>query len=131
MMKLIWFPVLLAAGCVVAGFYGVLHDQVSYSVSPEYFHAFKFRQFGIPAEHHDRVGAAVVGWRASWWMGLVIGVPVLLISLALPDWRSYVSRSLIAFGAVAATALAVGLGALAYAGATMTDVADVSGAWIP
>ncbi|MBO0699181.1 MAG: hypothetical protein J2P46_12365 [Zavarzinella sp.] len=130
MAKLALFPVLLAAGCVIAGLYGAVHDQVSYTVSPDYFHAFKFHQFGIPAEQHDRVGAAVVGWRASWWMGLVIGPPVLLVGLVLPDARAYLTRSLAAFAVVAATALAAGLGALAYASATVT-AADAPGYWVP
>jgi hypothetical protein len=35
MAKLALFPVLLAAGCVIAGVYGMLHDQISYRVSPD------------------------------------------------------------------------------------------------
>jgi hypothetical protein len=109
MAKIALFPVLLAAGCVIAGLYGALHDQVSYTVSPDYFHAFKFRQFAIPAELHNRLGAALVGWYATWWMGLFIGVPVLVVGLIMPDGRTYLTRSLIAFAVVAVTALAVGL----------------------
>ena len=32
--KLALFPLLLAAGCVVSGVYGALHDQISFSVRP-------------------------------------------------------------------------------------------------
>ena len=34
MAKSTLFPALLAAACVVAGVYGALHDQISYTVSP-------------------------------------------------------------------------------------------------
>ncbi len=105
MTKLALFPVLLAAGCVIAGLYGAVHDQISYTVSPDYFHAFKFLQFNVPVHLHNRVGAALVGWHATWWMGVFIGVPVLLIGLILPGWRMYLSHCLMAFVVVISTAL--------------------------
>jgi hypothetical protein len=112
MAKLALFPVLLAAACIVAGVYGALHNQISYSVSPDYFFALKFHQFAIPGDLRNRTGASIVGWYASWWMGLIIGVPVLLIGLILPDWKTYLTHGLVAFAVVASTALVVGLGAL-------------------
>jgi len=125
MSKAALFPVLLALGCVAAGLYGAIHDQISYTASPDYFHAFKFYQFNIPTPLQNRLGAAIVGWEATWWMGLLIGLPLLTIGLILPDARTYAARCLIAFGAVTATALIVGLGALALATATIRTEADV------
>ena len=84
----------------------------------------KFRQFDVPSDLHNRIGAAVVGWRATWWMGLFIGVPVLTVGLVLPDARAYLTRCLVAFGVVAVTALVVGLGGLAYACSTINTPAD-------
>jgi hypothetical protein len=114
--KLLLFPVLLVAAFVIAGLYGALHNQISYSVAPDYFHGHKFVQFHIPLGMQNRIGASVVGWHASWWMGLLIGVPVLLVGLNLPPDR-YAGRCLAAFAVVAGTALCVGLAALAYAAA--------------
>jgi hypothetical protein len=121
MTKVAFFPVLLGAGCLVAGLYGALHNQISYTVSPDYFHALKFDQFGIPTDLRCRIGASLVGWHASWWMGLLIGLPVLLVGLILPSWQAYLRHCLIAFGVVAVTALAVGLGALIYARLTISE----------
>jgi hypothetical protein len=130
MMKIVLFPVLLAAGCLVAGMYGALHNQISYTVSPDYFHAFEFEQFNIPAALHGRMGASLVGWYASWWMGLLIGVPVLIVGLMLPDWKAYLSRCLAAFGVVAGTAMVVGLAALALASLTISGD-SLSIFWFP
>jgi hypothetical protein len=71
MVYLLFLPVAIVA----AGLFGVAHDQISYSVSPEYFTRFKFIQFGV-AEFAapDRLRAAFVGWRATWWMGLPLGL---------------------------------------------------------
>src|ERR1043166_5820682 len=95
--KIALFPILLIAGCICAGLYGALHDQISYTVSPDYYFAFKFHQFAIPPALQNRVGASIVGWRASWWMGIFIGIPVLLVGMMLPNGRSYVKHSLISF----------------------------------
>ena len=119
MGKILVFPVLLAAGCLISGLYGAVHNQISYTVSPEYFHAYKFVQFDIPADLHNRVGASLVGWRASWRMGMCIGLPLLAVGLLFEDWKSYLAQSLGAFGVVAGTTLVTGLGALAYASCTM------------
>jgi hypothetical protein len=121
MKKVAMIPVLLLAACVIAGLYGALHNQISYSVSPDYFHAFKFRQFNILDDLRGRIGASIVGWFASWWMGILIGLPVVLVGLIHRDWKVYFSRCLVAFGVVAATALIFGLGALAIASVTISD----------
>ena len=113
MKKLMIMPLLLVLGCLIAGIYGCLHDQISYTVSPEYYTCFKFHQFGIPEPLHNRLGAAVVGWRATWWMGIVIGVFVIPSGLILKGWKNYFFKTLLAFGVVALTAFCIGVGALA------------------
>jgi hypothetical protein len=65
--------------CLIAGVYGAVHDQLSFSLSPDYFFAFKFEQFRIATIWPPRVGAAIVGWMASWWTGLLVG-PSLFLS---------------------------------------------------
>ncbi len=130
MTKLALFPVLMVLGCLFSGLYGALHDQISYTVSPDYFHHFKFQQFHIAEDLRNRTGAAIVGWSASWWMGILIGLPILTVGLMLPGGRTYFTRCLIAFGVVTVTALAVGLGALAVACFTMTG-ANLPDFWYP
>jgi hypothetical protein len=61
-------------GALVAGVYGAIHDQISYSISPEYFTKMKFYQFayldfGFP----PRVFASEIGFMATWWVGLLGG----------------------------------------------------------
>src|ERR1043166_9744385 len=54
-------------GALLAGPYGVVHDQVTYSISAEYFTRLKFSQFqradfGFP----PRVFVAEIGFLATW-----------------------------------------------------------------
>jgi hypothetical protein len=73
-IKLAQLPVMLGyavLGAVVAGMYGVVHDQVTYSISTEYFTRLKFAQFhyanfGLP----PRIFVAEIGFLATWWVGL-------------------------------------------------------------
>ncbi len=75
---------------LLAGVYGILHDQVSYSVSPEYYTKFKFDMFRmlevLPGHesgsgknpeillNQPRIGAALVGLASTWWVGAIAGV---------------------------------------------------------
>lgn len=65
--------VLLAV--VVAGLFGALHNQISYTVAPEYFTRFKFEQFSLLDPNvPERIRTAQVGFLASWWMGIPVGI---------------------------------------------------------
>ena len=55
-------------GSAIAGLYGVIHDQITYSISAEYFTRLKFIQFrwadiGLPT----RAFVAEIGFLATWW----------------------------------------------------------------
>jgi hypothetical protein len=57
-------------GGLLAGCYGILHDQITYSISNEYFTRLKFMQFhylnfGLP----PRMFVAEIGFLAAWWVG--------------------------------------------------------------
>jgi hypothetical protein len=104
-----------ALGVLVAGSYGAVHDQVSYTISQEYFTRFKFQQFawadlGWP----PRSFAALIGFLATWWAGLIGGWVLARLGLAklweVVGWRP-VAR---AFGWMAGVAVVGGVvGALA------------------
>ena len=113
MVKLLLVPVLFVYACVFAGGYGAVHNQISYTVAPEYFTQFKFHQFGIDDSVPDRTGAAIVGWHAAWWMGIGIGIVLIPLGLLIPGTAKEFFWSMIhVFWIVAITTLVVGLVAL-------------------
>jgi hypothetical protein len=75
---------------LIAGCYGILHDQVTYTISREYFTKFKFIQFGLADEDlapelpEPRQAVAIVGFLATWWTGVFIGLGLGLTGLAFP-----------------------------------------------
>ena len=111
---------LTLVGCLIAGCYGMLHNQLSYTVSPDYFHEFKYIQFRMAADLPGRVGAAIIGWRASWWMGVIIAVFIVPVSLFAKSPRETAIICLKGYAIVACTALILGLCALLYAVCMLT-----------
>ena len=97
-------------GAIVAGCYGAVHDQVSYTISPEYFSKFKFQQFadanlGWPPQAF----AAEVGFLGTWWVGLIAGwflARAGLVDMPAEDRWKHTAR---AFAVVLATTLVAGL----------------------
>ena len=58
-------------GALLGGAYGVIHDQITYTISPEYFTRLKFDQFAYanPGSGSPRFFAGIIGFLASWWVG--------------------------------------------------------------
>lgn len=106
---------------LVAGLYGVLHDQFTYSISPEYFTRFKFYQFGLVEEYgngasmpNPRLAVAMVGFMATWWTGIVIGLGLGLTALFQTDANAMLRTTAKAVAVVVAVAMFTGLIGLAY-----------------
>src|SRR5262245_3154651 len=126
--RLLTMARITATGALCAGLYGALHDQVSYTISPEYFTRLKFYQFqsadfGWPR----RAFAAEVGFLATWWVGLIGGWVLARAGLAELAERTERGQVLRSFALAAAVAAVVG-GAGALLGTMVTLSGDLS-AW--
>jgi len=90
MRKFAIFSATLFICILLAGLYGIVHDQVTYSIAPEYFTKFKYDQFGFePAwfgGHRQTV--AVIGFLATWWTGIFIGLALGLTGLIFPNHKT-------------------------------------------
>lgn len=89
--------------------YGVLLDQITITISEEYFTKFKFIRFGIGQLHVEeltggqlvsevrlespRMGAVLIGILASWWVGLLMGIVLGFIA-----WSFKNSKEMFALG---------------------------------
>ncbi|QDT90064.1 hypothetical protein Pan161_17090 [Gimesia algae] len=110
LQKVMVYIAMLFFAALIAGLYGMIHDQISYTVSPEYFTRFKFQQFGLPwGEQSQRLGAAVVGFMATWWMGVLVSLPLGLFSFRFPTPDMMARKLAIAFLIVILVALLTGL----------------------
>ena len=110
-----WLPAMLGyalLGSLLSGVYGIIHDQITYSISPEYFTRLKFSQFhyadfGFP----PRVFVGEIGFLATWWVGLVAGWFVARMAVpAFPPRTAirHASRAFLTILAFTLTATVVG-----------------------
>jgi hypothetical protein len=85
--KLLTLSLIIALAPLIGGIYGIVHDQITYSISPEYYTKFKFIQFGFvdfgteAILPNPRLNVAGVGFLATWWMGLPIGTILGIVGL--------------------------------------------------
>jgi hypothetical protein len=102
-----------AVGALLAAVYGAVHDQVSYSISREYFTKVKFDQFayadfGAPR----RVFVAEVGVLATCWVGMIAGWVLGRVGFLDPATVSMRRDVLRAYGIVAVAAVTSGIAGL-------------------
>jgi len=115
MRKLIVYLLLVFVAIGIAGTYGMLHNQISYTVSPEYFTKFKFDQFHLLNENiPERIRASTVGFMASWWMGFPIGLIAGLAGFIQKGPRQMLRISIEAMLVAVLFTLLVGCCGLAY-----------------
>ncbi|WP_207434964.1 hypothetical protein [Sabulibacter ruber] len=74
--KVIALFLIILLSTLIASIYGVIHNQITYSVSSEFFTKDLFYRFGLDEYFMEapRLGAAIIGVWSSWWMGLLIGI---------------------------------------------------------
>ncbi|MDR6968928.1 hypothetical protein J2X31_002954 [Flavobacterium arsenatis] len=85
MLKLLNFILIILISIIIAGLYGILHDQITYTISNEYYTLFKFEQFGINewGIDNERVKVGIIGFLATWWVGFILGIIYAIVSLFL------------------------------------------------
>lgn len=116
-MKAIVLILSVLGAALGAAVFGIVHDQLTYSISPEYYTKFKFHQFGLAdyagVETTPRLYVAFVGVFATWWVGAALGVLLGLLALIQKNARQMAkvmaTSVAIVIGVTALTALGAGL----------------------
>lgn len=95
--KFLVFIFIIIIAIVLGAVYGSIHDQLTYTISEEYYTKFKFIQFNLEnwglgsnigtdqnleiQLERPRLGAGLIGLLATWWVGLIIGVILAFVGL--------------------------------------------------
>jgi hypothetical protein len=118
--KLIVFLLLITLAPLIGGIYGVIHDQLTYTISPEYYTRFKFIQFGLIEQgsqstiEQPRILVSIVGFLATWWMGVPIGIVLGFTGLIHSTAKKMFRITMQSFGVAMAIAFLCGIFGLAY-----------------
>lgn len=120
MKKFLTLLLILFISPLIGGIYGIVHDQLTYSISPEYYTKFKFYQFGLMYIGNEaifpnpRLEVSVVGFMATWWMGIPIGLILGLVGLIHSGWKIMWKVTMKAILITVVVAFLTGLIGLAY-----------------
>lgn len=130
MNKLIALILILIIAPILGGIYGIVHDQITYTISNEYYTKFKFIQFGLDSWgmgenigtpqgseiklSNPRFGASIVGFLATWWVGLIIGIVLGLVGLIHKNGKEMFKITMKASLMTMGIALLVGVIGLVY-----------------
>jgi uncharacterized membrane protein len=111
----------LAMAIVLATLYGILNDQITVTISPEYFSVFKRRMFwwlvGPMVENGAplRLQAAAVGAAATWWYGGFLALILIPFSILgrTPNLttRDFLKAILLIMGITLGTSIVFGFAA--------------------
>ena len=120
MKKFLTLLLILFISPLIGGLYGILHDQLTYTISPEYYTKFKFYQFGLMDIGNEaifpnpRLEVSAVGFMATWWMGIPIGLILGLVGLIHSNWKVMFKVTMKAILITVVVAFLTGLIGLAY-----------------
>ncbi len=99
---------LALAGALIAGCFGIVHDQITYTISPEYFTRMKFDQFrAADFGFSRRIFIAEIGFLATWWVGLIAAW--FLARIALPKFGSPEKRVMSAMAIIVGITILFGV----------------------
>lgn len=101
---------------IIAIFYGIVHNQFTYTISDEFFTKLMFERFGFVqyGQYTPRLTASIIGAWSTWWMGLVTGFVFATISLFHSDVSQMIKSIKGATLVVLGTSLLFGLIGLCY-----------------
>ncbi len=114
--------------------YGILLDQVTFTISDEYFTKFKFIRFGIGQLHmkeimgaaevrlqYPRLGVVQIAVLASWWVGMLMGIILGVIGLFHSNSKEMYRIALKSIFIILAITILVAIIGCAYGGLYVVD----------
>jgi len=73
-MRTFIFIALLILAPMMASLYGFIHDQITFSISEEFFTKFRFNDYDMPHSWHPRAKAGMIGILNAWKTGIPFGI---------------------------------------------------------
>ena len=97
-MRILTLFILIVLSALIGGLYGALYDQLTFTISPEFFTKFRFGRFDLDPDMDERMAAAVIGFLNTWKAGMVLGGILALASWVNSDSKLMFKYTMQAFG---------------------------------
>ncbi len=124
-MRIALVFLLVVLAMLIAGLYGALYDQITYSVSSEFF-TMRFSREGISAGASVRWEVAKMGFINTWSVGLGLGVFLSLTGLLHADNKKMFYTTLQTFFITLGTGFLLGMLALLLADSTENVASEIT-----
>lgn len=108
-MRILTLFILIVMAALAGGIYGALYDQLTYTISPEFFTKFRFGRFNLDPDMDERMAAALIGLLNTWKTGLVLGGILALAGLINADHKLMFRYTVQAFLITLLIAFCIGL----------------------
>jgi hypothetical protein len=96
-MRILTLIGLILLASLIGGVYGALYDQLTYSISPEFFTKFRFQLFSPDPATNKRLVVAWIGFLNTWKTGAIIGGGLALTGMINLDYKRMFKFSIYAF----------------------------------
>lgn len=106
MLRIFILISLIFCGTLMSCLYGILHDQITYTISPEFYNLVRFPQHQI-ASDAARWGAMQIAVINSWKIGFIISLVLSCMGLIHFNNRKIIRFTLESFAIVVVTAASI------------------------
>ena len=100
--KILTIFLVAAMASVIAGLYGVINDQITFSISSEYYTKYRFLQYNLVQVEGDsriiypRILVVLVTFLSTWWFPLISGLIIIIFNLIQNTWKMLLKTSVLA-----------------------------------
>lgn len=117
-----WMLLFGLVGALIAGAYGVLHDQITVRLGVEYFSRFKLTQFDyLDASAPLHLNVMKIGFLATWWVGFFAGWFMGRVTLPHEPLKAAAQRCAMGVGCMIAVAVVFAVVADTWAPTSLAD----------
>ena len=100
--KLLTLILVALIASAIAGIYGVINDQITFTISSEYYTKYIFLQYNLVQVEgdsriiHPRILVVLVTFFSTWWFPLTSGLIIVIFNLIQNTWQKLFKTSFLA-----------------------------------
>ena len=100
--KLLTIILVALIASAIAGIYGVINDQITFTISSEYYTKYRFLQYNLVQVEgdsriiHPRVLVVLIAFLSTWWFPLISGLIIVIFNLIQNTWKTLLKTSVLA-----------------------------------
>ena len=100
--KLLTLILVALIASAIAVIYGVINDQITFTISSEYYTKYRFLQYNLVQVEgdsriiHPRVLVVLIAFLSTWWFPLISGLIIVIFNLIQNTWKMLLKTSVLA-----------------------------------